>query len=311
MEIHEYHGMYNIGQRSEGVRYIVCHYVGNGDSSPGSALANCKYFAGGDRGASAHYFVDDGGIWEYADPSEYYTWHCGDGHGAYGITNRNSVGIEVCIDGDTPYTETEIGFMCELVPYLMGRFGVPAENVVRHYDASRKDCPLYYTQYGSGGDGAWNDLWGRITSGTQPTRRDDLQFVNNGGGSVYRVYNPNSGFHHYTLSEAERDGLVAAGWSDEGVAWRAPKSAEFPVYRMYNPGNGDHFYSTSFAECQSLQDAGWSYEGVPWFGNAIGTPVYRLYNPNSGEHFFTTSEGESSSLRNAGWDYEGLAFNAA
>lgn len=315
MEINEYHGDYNIGDRTEPVRYIVCHYVGNGDSSPGSALANCRYFAGGDRGASANYFVDDGGIWEYADPSEYYTWHCGDGHGAYGITNRNSIGIEVCIDGDTPYTDDEIGYMCELVPYLMDRFGVPAENVVRHYDASRKACPYYYTPYGSGGDEAWSELWAIMTSGTapqpEPERKvDDLQYVYNGGGDVYRLYNPNGGKHFFTLSGGERDNLVNSGWSDEGVAWTAPRSAEIPVYRMYNPGNGDHFFTQDFGTCRDLQDAGWAYEGVPFFTNRDGRPVFRLYNPNSGEHFYTASEAERNNLQFAGWDYEGVAFNA-
>ena len=311
MNINEHHGWYNIGDRTEPVRYIVCHYVGAGSSSPGNALANCRYFAGGDRGASAHYFVDDGGIWEYADPFDYYTWHCGDGHGAYGITNRNSVGIEVCIDGDVPYTDLEIGFMCELVPYLMDRFGVPAENVVRHYDASRKACPYYYTPYGSGGDGAWNDLWSRITtgSGPQPKEVDDLKQVFNSGGDVHRLYNPNSGFHHYTISDGERDGLVAAGWNYEGVAWTAPKSAENPVYRMYNPNNGDHYYSASFGECDGLQEAGWVYEGVFWFSKPGGSPVYCLYNPNSGEHFFTASRGEADSLVSQGWGDHGIAFS--
>ena len=45
------------------------------------------------------------------------------------------------------------------------------------------------------------------------------------GKPLYRLYNPNayengeSGAHHYTLSETERDNLAAAGWNYEGVAW--------------------------------------------------------------------------------------------
>ena len=314
MEIHEYHGDYNIKPRTQNVDYIVCHYVGDGDSSPGSALNNCKYFAGGNRDASAHYFIDDSGIWEYANPSDYYTWHCGDGHGAYGISNANSIGIEVCIDGDTPYTEAEIGYLSELVPYLMDRFGIPAERVVRHYDASRKACPYYYTPHGSGGDGAWNELWSRITSGyspaPEPEKREKVQYVYNGGGDVYRLYNPNGGKHHYTLSKDERDDLVESGWEDEGVAWTAPKSAEVPVYRMYNPNNGDHLYDYNYDVCVGLQEAGWIPEGVPFFTNGDGVPVFRLYNPNSGEHFYTPVESERDNLRNVGWDYEGISFHA-
>ena len=148
MEIHEYHGGYNIGERTEPVRYIVCHYVGGGDSSPGDALNNCKYFAGGDRGASAHYFIDDGGIWEYADPDEYYTWHCGDGHGAYGITNRNSVGIEVCIDGDEPYTEAEIGYLSELASTQITSCAITTHRA-RHAHISTRHMAAVATKRGT------------------------------------------------------------------------------------------------------------------------------------------------------------------
>ena len=81
--IQKYHGKYNTQSRGgTKVRYIVVHYVGAGTSAPGSALANCKYFAGGNRKASAHYFIDDGSTYEYASPSVA-TWHVGDGHGRY------------------------------------------------------------------------------------------------------------------------------------------------------------------------------------------------------------------------------------
>ena len=143
------------------VRYIVVHYVGAGTSAPGSALANCKYFAGGNRNASAHYFIDDANVYEYADPSKYATWHCGDGHGKYGITNQNSIGIEVCNNGG-PYTDAEIARLAWLIQKLMGDFGVDASHVVRHYDASRKQCPLYYVQNPS----AWDSLHAQITGGS-------------------------------------------------------------------------------------------------------------------------------------------------
>ena len=169
------HGTYNRQTRTEAVRYIVVHYTGSGTSAPGSAAANCKYFAGGNRNASAHYFVDDGTICEYADPAAYATWHCGDGHGRYGITNANSVGIEVCRNGNQPYTEAEIERLAWLVRPLMERFGVPPERVVRHYDASRKACPYWYTPYGSGGDSAWRALRDRITREEEEQDMTDAQ----------------------------------------------------------------------------------------------------------------------------------------
>lgn len=162
--IKRYHGSYNISPKWTAYLYIVIHYVGSGDSSPGSARANCAYFAGGNRNASAHYFIDDAYIYEYADPWYYYTWHVGDGDGRYGITNSNAIGIEVCINGDRPYTDAELPRLRWLVQKLMADFGIPAERVVRHYDASRKACPYYYTPYGSGGDHAWRALHAYITT---------------------------------------------------------------------------------------------------------------------------------------------------
>ena len=35
---------------------------------------------------------------------------------------------------------------------------------MRHYDASRKACPYYYTPYGSGGNAAWRALHAYITA---------------------------------------------------------------------------------------------------------------------------------------------------
>ena len=167
--IQRHHGSYNTQSRGgTAIRYIVVHYVGAGTSAPGSALANCRYFSGGDRQASAHYFIDDASIYEYADPSVA-AWHCGDGHGRYGITNNNSIGIEVCNNGG-PYTAKEIDRLTWLVQRLMKQYGVPASRVVRHYDASRKMCPLYYVQNPS----AWKSLHAQITGGSS----------SGGGGTV-------------------------------------------------------------------------------------------------------------------------------
>lgn len=158
--IDKYHGNYNIVARKEDVKYIVVHYVGAGTSDICNARNNCIYFSGGNRMASAHYFIDDGSIYEYADPKKYYTWHVGDGNGKYGVTNSNSIGIEVCMSGNKPFTEEEIKRLTWLVQKLMKEFGVPASNVVRHYDASRKMCPEYYVRNSD----EWHKLHSCITA---------------------------------------------------------------------------------------------------------------------------------------------------
>lgn len=180
MKINKHHGLYNVQRRVLAVKYIVVHYVGAGTSVAGNALNNCKYFAGGNRQASAHYFIDDGGIWEYADPEAYATWHCGDGGGKYGITNANSIGIEVCMNGDKPFTAREITFLKELVMYLMKKFGVPAGNVVRHYDASRKLCPYYYAKRA----GEWEALRKTITGASTVSSKPAAQSASKPAGTT-------------------------------------------------------------------------------------------------------------------------------
>jgi N-acetylmuramoyl-L-alanine amidase CwlA len=154
--INKYHGKYNIANRTSTVKYIVVHYT----AGTGSARNNCIYFSNGNRNASAHYFIDDDSIYEYADPKAYATWHCGDGGGKYGITNANSIGIEVVNTGNA-FSEAEIEKLAWLVQKLMADFNVPADRVVRHYDASRKSCPAYYVKNSA----KWTELHARITTG--------------------------------------------------------------------------------------------------------------------------------------------------
>lgn len=220
-EIKEYHGEYNIRPRSASdVRYIVVHYTGSGTSAAGAARANCIYFSGGDRQASAHYFIDDENIYEYADPATKLCWHVGDGHGAYGITNTNSIGIEVCQDGDNPFTEAEIERLRWLVRKLMADFGVPAERVVRHYDASRKLCPYYYTPGGSGGNSAWAALHERITQEEQIARwvksADGRWWWRNADGSYpHAAWKKIAGSWYYF----DRDGWMVTGWQKWRGKW--------------------------------------------------------------------------------------------
>ena len=129
---------YNFGSRNgNSIKYIVLHYTGNlGDT----AKNNVDYFSGGNRNASAHYFVDDNSIWQSVEDSNA-AWSVGDGRGAYGITNQNSISIEMCCQSNGEISEATENNAIELTKYLMSKYGVSADRVVRHYDASRKACP--------------------------------------------------------------------------------------------------------------------------------------------------------------------------
>ena len=148
---------YNLSPRNgTKVAYIVVHYT----ATMASAKNNVIYFSGGNRDASADFFIDDTSIWQFnPDLKKWFSWHCGDGHGKWGITNSNSIGIEVVSDG-RDFSKAEIDRLAWLVTKLMKEFGIDANHVVRHYDASRKECPLPYID-----NAKWQALRKTITSG--------------------------------------------------------------------------------------------------------------------------------------------------
>ena len=117
-------------------QYLVIHDTGN---TTDSDEANANYFCTGSRGASAHYFVDSDSITQVVKDDDC-SWHCGDGYGKYGITNRNSIGIELCRVNNKVEYQTKLNAI-ELIKLLMSKYNIPFDRVVRHYDASRKCCP--------------------------------------------------------------------------------------------------------------------------------------------------------------------------
>lgn len=139
MQINQKLVKYNFvkGRGGKRIEYIVIHDTGN-NKPLATAIAHFNYFNGGNRQASAHYFVDEKEILQIIEDSNT-AWHVGDGKGRYGITNQNSIGLEICIN-DGNY-DTEIKRTIELVKHLMKKHNIPFEKVVRHYDASRKLCP--------------------------------------------------------------------------------------------------------------------------------------------------------------------------
>lgn len=129
---------------------------------------------------------------------------------------------------------------------------------------------------------------------------------------VIRMYNPNSGEHLFTLSDAERINLITYGWKSEKCDWWVPVKSDTPIYRLYNSNNGDHHYTTNAGERDVLVELGWSYEGPALYSaDEDGIPIYRMYNPNAkgaGSHHYTESIEECDALRGFGWNFEGIAW---
>ena len=125
---------------------------------------------------------------------------------------------------------------------------------------------------------------------------------------IYRVYNRNSGLHHYSANYNEIAVLIKRGWSFEGVSFSAAKEGK-PVYRLYDPHDGNHLYTVSKNEKRHLISIGWNDEGIGWHTSDDGAVnVYRLYNPRSGEHIFTADRHEYDKVGSIGWHKEGVAW---
>ena len=121
------------------MEYIVIHYTSNqGDT----AKNNADYFAREKVGASAHYFCDENEIWQSAKDMDT-AWHCGAKTYRHpDCRNANSVGVEICMNDKTgAVRQGSIATAAELVRYLMQRYGVPVDRVIRHYDVTGKYCP--------------------------------------------------------------------------------------------------------------------------------------------------------------------------
>ena len=135
------------------IRYLVYHYTGNdGDM----AANNAKYFQNNIVKASAHYFVDDTTVWRSV-PDLKVAWSVGGskyanadktgGGTMYGvITNTNSLSIEMCDtirNGVYQASEATLANAAALGRTLMEKYGIPIENVYRHFDVTGKHCPSY------------------------------------------------------------------------------------------------------------------------------------------------------------------------
>lgn len=146
-------GNYGGSRNASQIRYLVYHYTGNdGDT----AANNATYFQRKIVKASAHYFVDDTTVYRSV-PELKIAWSVGGskyanadktgGGTMYGvITNTNSISIEMCDtirNGVYQASEATLANAAELGRELMEKYGIPIENVYRHFDVTGKHCPSY------------------------------------------------------------------------------------------------------------------------------------------------------------------------
>lgn len=129
------------GTPIEKVTGIVIHYTAN----PGTtAMQNRDYFAGlaqtHTTSASSHFIIGlEGEIVQCIPCSEI----------AYATKERNidTISIECCIEEESGrFNAKTYASLVQLVTWLMGRYELDVDAVIRHYDVTGKNCPKYYVE---------------------------------------------------------------------------------------------------------------------------------------------------------------------
>lgn len=197
---------YYSGRGGNSIKYIVMHYTANdGDTDEG----NAHYFQGAGRRASAHYFVDEDSFTQSVRDNDA-AWHCGGAlesshHPLRGICmNRNSLGVEMCSDkvnGKYVITAQTVDRTVELVRWLMKKYGIDVDHVVRHYDVTGKACPESWVR----DESQWTKFKARLVA---PEVKKEVKKV---------TYNE---FCAYMARyEKELEAKTASAWAEK--AWKA------------------------------------------------------------------------------------------
>ncbi len=142
----------------EEVKYIAIHYTAN----PGAgARANRDYFENlsytHETKVSSHFVVGlEGEVVQCIPSSEI----------SYATNERNvdTLSIECChMDETGVFEQATYDSVVKLTAWLCTRFGLTAENVIRHYDVTGKNCPKYYVEHPS----AWEQMKADIAAQIQ------------------------------------------------------------------------------------------------------------------------------------------------
>ncbi len=146
LEVNEYS---RPGDKLSRINNIFVHYTAN----PGtSAAQNRSYFANlaetHERSASAHLIIGYDGELIQCIPFD---------EQAYAVMTRNedSISIECCyLSDDGSFTQETYDTLIHTLAWLLDKYDLTVEDILRHYDCGGKLCPLYYAE----NEGAWDKL---------------------------------------------------------------------------------------------------------------------------------------------------------
>lgn len=137
------------GTELENVKSIFVHYTAN----PGtSAAQNRSYFSNlaltHETSASSHLIIGyDGEIVQCIPFDEQ----------AYAVMTRNadSISIECCyVSDDGSFTQETYDTLVHTLAWLIDKYDLTVNDILRHYDCGGKKCPVYYVEH----EEAWNQL---------------------------------------------------------------------------------------------------------------------------------------------------------
>lgn len=137
------------GTRLDRVNSIFVHYTAN----PGtSAAQNRSYFANlpltRERSASAHLIIGYEGEIVQCIPLD---------EQAYAVMTRNedSISIECCYTAeDGSFTPETYDTLVHTLAWLLDKYDLSTDDILRHYDCGGKLCPVYYVEH----EDAWQQL---------------------------------------------------------------------------------------------------------------------------------------------------------
>ena len=126
------------GVMLEGVRNIVIHYVGN----PGTtAQQNRDYYANPSSEVSSHFVIGLKGEIIQCIPLH-------EKSSASNHRNKDTISIEVCHpDESGKFTDASYQSLVKLTAWLCETCDLDSADVIRHYDITGKQCPLYFVTH--------------------------------------------------------------------------------------------------------------------------------------------------------------------
>lgn len=137
------------GTELEKVKSIFVHYTANQGTS---AAQNRSYFSNlaltHETSASAHLIIGyDGEIVQCIPFDEQ----------AYAVKTRNkdSISIECCyVSDDGSFTQETYDTLVHTLAWLIDKYDLTVNDILRHYDCGGKMCPIYYVEH--------EDAWERL-----------------------------------------------------------------------------------------------------------------------------------------------------